>query len=88
MHQITFLKLDNIPILWKHDHTYHDTILTNDFSMNQPGMEMVKTREDQSGAGEAQSHAHSHTISHTPPYQADQADKQKKGKIKISDDFR
>ena len=68
--------------------TLHDIILTNDFSMNQPGMEMVKTREDQSGAGEAQSHTHSHAHSNTPPYQADQADKQKKGKIKISDDFR
>ena len=55
--------------------------------MNQPGMEMVKTREDQSGAGEAQSHAHSHAHSHTPPYQVDQADKQKKGK-KISDHFK
>ena len=55
--------------------------------MNQPGMEMVKTREDQSGAGEAQSHAHSHAHSHTPPYQADQADKQKKGN-KLSDHFR
>ena len=46
--------------------------------MNQPGMEMGKAREDQGGAGE-QSHAHSHAHSHTPPYQADQGDKQKKG---------
>lgn len=38
---------------------------------------MGKGREDQSGEG--QSHGHSHAHSHTPPYQADQADKQKKG---------
>ena len=38
---------------------------------------MGKGREDQSGEG--QSHGHSHAHSHTPPYQGDQADKQKKG---------
>ena len=39
----------------------------------------IKGREDQSGGGEGQSHGHSHAHSHTPPYQADQGDKQKKG---------
>ena len=74
MHQITFHKLDNIP------RNTISKILTHcdDFSMNQPGMEMGKSREDQSGAGE-QSHTHSHAHSHTPPYQADQEQKQKKG---------
>ena len=85
MHQITFHKLDNIP---------RNTMITiriylltrcDDFSMNQPGMEMGKSREDQSGAGE-QSHTHSHAHSHTPPYQADQEQKQKKGETQTTSD--
>ena len=42
MHQITFLKLDNILILWKRDHAYHDTIKIKGFYIMYIGHKNIK----------------------------------------------